>query len=321
MSLYPMHSLISSASAILSRKFSVKQIICVVLMEDRPSDYFKPGDIFMCKWLAFIVSSLLLATSGMASDLLREQQIAQEISENLVVGKPITLKAGEQDFLAIHGESASKQIKGAAILLHGRGANPAWSVVVHPLRMGLADHGWETLSLQMPLAPLGAANWAYEALIPDAAPRILAAIEFLKQRKIEKIVIIGHSLGSRMGLEAIAAGVPEEVVAFVAVGTPTDKEDSDTGVFGALKKIKLPVLDIYGSRDLPSVLAGSKARKMAALQAENSGYRQAEVIGADHFFRGMEESLLARIRSWIGGQAARSALVVEESPAADKPVQ
>lgn len=275
----------------------------------------------MWKWPLLITSLLLLAGPAMASDLLREQQIAQEMSENLVVGKAITLKAGEQEFLAIHGESDSKQIKGAAILLHGRGANPAWSVVVQPLRMGLTEHGWETLSLQMPLAPLGAASWAYEALIPEAAPRISAAIEFLKQRKIGKIVIIGHSLGARMGLESVAAGVPKEVIAFVAVGTPTKEEESDTGTLGALKKVKLPLLDIYGSRDLPSVLTSAKDRELVARQAGNSGYQQVEIIGADHFFRGLEESLLARVRSWIGRQAAETAVVSEEDPAAGKPIQ
>ncbi|MEJ2528758.1 MAG: DUF3530 family protein [Gammaproteobacteria bacterium] len=140
---------------------------------------------------------------------------------------------------------------------------------MQPLRTGLTEHGWETLSLQMPLAPLGVASTAYASLIPEAAPRISAAIEFLKQRKIKKIVIIGHSLGARMGLEALAAGVPKEVIAFVAIGTPTRVDDPETGTLGALKKIKLPLLDIYGSRDLPSVMTGAKARELAARQAGN----------------------------------------------------
>jgi pimeloyl-ACP methyl ester carboxylesterase len=275
----------------------------------------------MWKWSWLIISLLLLAEPAIASDLVREQRNAYEIRKNLVAGKVIDLKAGEQEFLAIHGESEIRGIKGAVILLHGMGSNPAWAAVVQPLRTGLTGHGWESLSLQMPLAPLGVASAAYQPLIPEAAPRIAAAIEFLKQRKIDKIVIIGHSLGARMGLETLAAGLPKEVIALVAIGTPTRADAPDAGVIGALKKIKLPLLDIFGSRDLPSVLGGSKARSLAARQAENSGYQQVEIVGADHFFRGVEDSLLARVRSWIGRQAAEAVVVSEQDAVTDKPAR
>jgi pimeloyl-ACP methyl ester carboxylesterase len=180
----------------------------------------------------------------------------------------------------------------------------------------LPEHGWEILSLQMPVAPTGAATWSYDSLIPEAAPRITAAIEFLKQRKIEKIVLVGHSMGARMGLEAIAAKAPKEVIALVAVGVPTKVEEPEAGVLGALQKIKLPILDIYGSRDLPLVLESVKARLRAARKLENSSYQQVEIEGADHFFTGVEDDLLARARAWMGKQAAQ---VKEESE--DKPEQ
>ncbi len=270
-------------------------------------------------WRVLVVLVLWAALCGgaTASDILREQRFAQEIKQDLVVGTPISMKAGDQEFLAIHGESESKVIKGAAILLHGMGGNPAWSMVVQPLRLGLTGHGWETLSLQMPLAPRGADIWAYNALIPEAAPRIAAAINFLQQRKIEKIVIIGHSMGARMGLESLAAGTPNGVIAFVAVGIPTQSKEPDAGVLGVFEKVKLPILDIYGSRDLPSVLDSARARKIAALQAGNDGYRQVEIDGADHYFRGLGDTLLSRVNAWVGREAAQSKLVSEQTdPAA-----
>jgi len=263
----------------------------------------------MWRVLVFLILWMLSCSLTIASDLLREQRYAQEINDGLVVGKALSLKAGDQEFLAIHGESDNKKIKGGVILLHGMGANPAWSVVVQPLRMGLTEHGWETLALQMPVAPRGAGLWAYTALIPEAAPRIAAAVQFFQQRKIAKIVIIGHSMGARMGLESLAAGVPNGVIAFVAVGIPTNADESDAGTLGALKKLKLPILDIYGSRDLPSVLGNVKNRNIAARQAANEGYRQVEIVGADHYFRGMDETLLARVNAWIGREAAQSKLV------------
>lgn len=272
----------------------------------------------MWKWSWLCITLMLLAGVVAASDLLREQRNAYEIRKDLVGGKAIDLKAGELDFLAIHGESSSKDVRGAAILLHGMGSNQAWAAVVQPLRMGLTEHGWETLALQLPLAPMGVASTAYEPLIPEAAPRISAAIEFLKQRNINKIVIIGHSLGARMGLESLAADMPKEVIAFVAVGAPTQVDAPDVGTLGALKRIKLPLLDIYGSRDLPSVVTGAKARKLAARQAQNEKYQQVVITGANHFFQGMEDGLMVRVRSWISRQAAEAVLVKSEE---DKPAQ
>ncbi len=270
----------------------------------------------MWRRLSILILLSLSCAWSVASDLLREQRYAHDIRQGLVAGKAVDLKAGEQEFLAIHGESASKKIKGAVILLHGMGANPAWSVVVQPLRLGLTEHGWETLSLQMPLAPRGADRWAYTALIPEAAPRITVAINFLQQRKIEKIVIIGHSMGARMGLESIAAGTPNGVIAFVAVGIPTQTKEPDSGTLGAIKKVKLPILDIYGSRDLPSVLGSAKARRIAALQAGNDGYHQVEIVGADHYFRGLDNALLSRVNAWIGREAAQNKLAVEQTDSA-----
>jgi pimeloyl-ACP methyl ester carboxylesterase len=263
----------------------------------------------------------LMGVSVFASDLLQEQKNAIEINESLVVGKAISLKAGDQEFLAIHGEVERGEVKGAVVLMHGMGGNPAWSPVVQPLRLRLPQHGWETLSLQMPVAPSGAAGWAYDALIPEAVPRITAAIEFLKQRKLKNIVLIGHSMGARMGLEAIAASTPKEMIAFVAVGTPTKTEEPEAGVLGALQKIKQPILDMYGSRDLSLVLRSSKDRLRAAHKAENRAYQQLEVQGADHFFQGLEGDLVARVRAWIGKQQANSKLATEDDPEADKKQQ
>ncbi len=272
----------------------------------------------MLRWGWLVLSLFLISVPTVASDLVQEQKNALEIKESLVVGKAISLKGGDQEFLAIHAEAIATEAKGGVILLHGMGGNPAWTAVVQPLRLGLPEHGWEVLSLQMPVAPIGSASWAYDTLVAEAAPRVTAAIEFLKQRKIKKIVIVGHSMGARMGLESIAPGVSKEVVAFVAVGTPTNRGDAEAGVLGALKKIKLPILDIYGGRDIPSVLKGAKARLGAAKQAGNSSYRQLEVPGADHFFTGLEDGLLSRVNGWVSRQVTESRDVAEDNPEANK---
>ncbi len=251
------------------------------------------------RWLLLLLF-LSLSTTVSASDLAREQRIAAEIEETILVGEPIRLQAGEVEFLAVYTEEESNYALGAAIILHGRGAHPLWSEVIEPLRTELPAYGWRTLSIQLPVASAEASPGAYRDLIPEAGPRIAAAVNYLKQAEVNNIVIISHSLGSRMAVEYLAAGGPQEVLALAAVGLGADKGEKSSGTLGALQKLQLPILDIYGSQDIPSVLGSARERRQAAGRAKNSDYRQVEIAGADHFFRGLDDTLIATVRAWLG---------------------
>lgn len=257
----------------------------------------------MRKFYLVVMTLLAIAPLG-ASDLMREARIADEIKDALLVGDPISLKDGNTDFLAIYAPETTRTSQGAAIILHGRGAHPDWTEVINPLRSQLPDSGWKTLSIQMPIAASDAPDSHYQALIPEAAPRIAAAVEFLKQQGVSNIVLIGHSLGAVMGAAYLAQGAPQELKAFVAVSLPVTTGDPNKGALADLAKIERPLLDLYGSRDIDPVLNSVAARLAAARRAENGDYRQVEIAGADHFFVGLENTLVAHIKSWIGRVAA-----------------
>ncbi|WP_260294336.1 alpha/beta hydrolase family protein [Sedimenticola hydrogenitrophicus] len=235
-----------------------------------------------------------------ASDLAREGRIAAEIQDALLVGEPLTLQAQGVEFFAIQAAEETDYIQGAAIILHGRGAHPDWVDVINPLRSRLPEYGWKTLSIQLPIAASDASGWVYRELIPEAFPRITAAVEHLKRQGVTNIVLIGHSLGARMGVEYLAQGAPAELRAFVAIGLSADNTTPDSGTLGALKKLRLPLLDIYGSRDIDAVLNSVAARSAASRQAKNGAYRQNRIDGADHFFNGLNDTLVAEVRAWLG---------------------
>lgn len=241
----------------------------------------------------------LLARSSFATDLSREQRIALELEDSIMVGYPLRLNAGELAFFAIHTESATARLLGGVIILHGFGANPNWNDVVFPLRSQLAESGWETLSIQMPVAAPDAPEGIDQALIPEAFPRINAAIDFFRQRGIDYIALVGHSLGARMGLEYLLNDAGQPVSAVVAVGLSASREKPISGTLLALQKLKLPILDIYGSQDIEPVLSTVTARATEARRAENPQYRQLQVPGADHLFSGLDDELVQRVRAWL----------------------
>jgi len=253
----------------------------------------------MRQLIAVPIMLLLASVPVAAADLEREARIAAEIADAILDGEITRLRAGEVEFLAIDTPARSAESKGGVVLLHGRGAHPDWNEVVHPLRVQLPAAGWRTLSIQLPVAAADAPSDAYAALIPEAAPRIAAAVAYLREQKVEPIMLVAHSLGGRMAAAYLAETPDAPVRAFVAVGLSADPKQPDAGTLGALSKVRVPTLDLYGSRDLDTVLGSVEQRRQAARRAGNAGYEQREVAGADHFFRGLDDGLVSEVAGWL----------------------
>ncbi|MDE2089334.1 MAG: DUF3530 family protein [Gammaproteobacteria bacterium] len=241
----------------------------------------------------------LYAVGLQASDRAKEKRWAEQIVNDLVNGQPQWLRADGHPFLAIYTPAAGSKPLGGVILLHGMGANPDWPQIIQPLRSELPDSGWTTLSLQMPVLPNDAPVKNYVPLFSEVPGRINAGIAFLRAQGIRNIVIIGHSLGSAMGAWYLASTKHPPIKAFVGIGMIASPVDPHLNTATSLEKITIPVLDIYGSEDLPGVLSSAKARATAAKKAGNRFYRQEQVPGADHFFNNQSPALVKRVRVWL----------------------
>ena len=235
-----------------------------------------------------LVLFLLIPFFVQASDLAKEQRWQEQVVEDLFDGEAISLNDGENEFLGLitNAELAKPE---AIVVLHGIGVHPDWPQVVNPLRVGLAQMGWTTLSIQLPVLSNEAAPEQYEALIADAGPRISEATDYLKNRGAQGIYIVAHSMGSQMAAYYLANS-QASYSGFVAIGM-------NRGNAQYLGEIKLPVLDLYGSEDLPGVL--ESAIRRAEASAGNTRYTQQIIEGADHFFNDKEDALLGAVSGWL----------------------
>lgn len=254
----------------------------------------------MMSRMLHLLIALLIITPGMvaASDVAKEQRWAEQIVDALLDGEAEWLEAGGHEFLSIYTESSEGEVKRAAIVLHGIGAHPDWPQVVFPLRVGLAERGWATLSLQMPVLPNEAETDEYKPLFNEVAPRIDAGLGFLEDQGIEQVVIVAHSLGSAMASYYLANN-KRPVAALIGVGMSTGSGDPRTDTAVSLQSIRIPVLDLYGSNDLETVRNYASKRAEAANRAGNEGYEQIKVQGANHFFDGKEEELIETVSTWL----------------------
>ena len=234
-----------------------------------------------------------------ASDLEREKRLASEIVDSIMDGDAEFLSAGDHEFLAIYTEA--DEPKGGVIIMHGRGFHPDWSDVANPLRVGLAENGWNTLSIQMPVLDKEARFYDYLEIIEEAGPRIEAAIDFLNNQGNEKIILIAHSCSVHMTMDWIDKGLMHDVDAFVGIGMGAVDYQQPMRKPFPLDRIDVPVLDVYGEDEYPAVLKGAPERLALIEKAGNPKSKQMVVPNANHYFTDQGEALLEAIKPWLQG--------------------
>jgi len=234
--------------------------------------------------------TVLLAAAGApaaAQDYEREERWRAEVVPNVVVGDAVDLQAGGRTFLGLYTQAAGA--KKALLILHGIGVHPDHGII-GTLRMALADRGFSTLSIQMPVLAADAPADDYLRLFPLAAQRIDVAARWLAGRGYRDLVLVSHSMGSRMANAYFDTSGGPAVRAWVALGLGGEFSRS----FAESRPV--PVLDILGSADLPAVLTHAPARRRVA--ESTPGGRQLSIAGADHFFAGRHAELVEAIAAF-----------------------
>ncbi len=246
-----------------------------------------------------ILLVVTLATPLQAANLSLERRISAGLDNPGLSGKAVWLEIGDSRFLAIHRPSETKLSLGAALILHDQGTHADWAEVIQPLGKHLAKQGWDTLALQLPAADARLDGAARLSLIEMASARIQSAIGYFDPRQQANLVLVGHGLGAAMALHHLARQPNRRIKAVAAIGLGIDPANESDPVSQAIAQIETPILDLYGSRDLPGVTASAAKRRQIAASNGREGYRQEMFNGADHFFTGMQSGLQQRIHAWL----------------------
>ncbi len=180
----------------------------------------------------------------------------------------------------------------AAILCHGKGGNPE-SYIVDPLRLELNEQlGWHTVSLQMPGGVKALEE--YEEDFLEAQKEITRAVEFLQKKGATSIVLIAHSLGSRMATSYLAENHHTAISAFIGVGM-LNNGGSPFNSMENIKQTTLPILDIWGEAGL----AGDGKYGLERELLVSPRYTQVSIPGGDHALSEHEDELVAEVLNWI----------------------
>lgn len=247
--------------------------------------------------LVFLLVGPAIATGYNSS---YEQRIGKQLSAGQTAGEVVWLRTGGGEFVSLYLDYSTDQPRGAVIVLHGMGGHPDWPEVVGPLRRALPELGWATLSLQMPVLSPTEPVADYGKTLGEAKQRIQAAVKQLRDWRFLNIVVIGYSFGAATAAHAMSADDVKQVTAFIGISMQAQQFlNPKLKLLKQLESISLPVLDIYGSRDMLEVRREADDRRLAARKNGNSAYRQMKIEGADHYFTGLLEVLVKRIQGWL----------------------
>ena len=245
--------------------------------------------------LFVLIAAWCVATSHRvhAQDYEREKRWANEVIPGLVVGDAVRIKAASnREFLALYTEPIKPNpALPAIVLVHGVGVHPDFGVI-GILRAKLADLGYATLAVQMPVHGKEATvDDYYPKLFPDAADRMAKAADFLRAKGHTNVVLLSHSMGAWMAnayLDAAHENTPYK--AWIVMGL--------TGSYSwTMRRFPIPILDVYGENDIAPVLGAIGRRKFAL--KESNGSKQVKIAGADHHYLGHENELIRVIDAFL----------------------
>ena len=241
-------------------------------------------------WLALV---LLLVSPWVdaQTDAAREARWRAEVEPGLVVGDAHTLTtATGQPFFSIFTEGTQKQV--AFVLVHGIGVHPDFGLIGR-LRVLLADAGYATLAIQMPVRPKETTDGAdYVSTFPDATARLAAAHAWLRERGYAKVILASHSMGAWMANVYFQQTPDAPYAAWVAMGV--------TGRILPLKSNSLPVLDLYGQNDFATNLNSAWLRRAHMMLLPQS--QQVMIANADHYYAGVEAEATRAIVDFVAAR-------------------
>ncbi len=265
-----------------------------------------------------LLISLLSTSAAGAANPAREQVVASELIERIGEQEVVWLQSNGSDFLALSAKTPATKERGGVILLHDIDAHPDWPEIISPLRNGLPEKGWSTLSIQLPLrsrdVELNARN--QQKIIDQAQARITAAVEYFTHAGIYNIAFIGHGLGAAAISRFLSNDLPLHhavyIKAFIAIRFRAHEQLPRAYSPRALlqSSVPLPIFELLGTRESPTVQQQAEQRKTVATQTQHPHFRQTILNSANNNFWRADALLLSRVSGWLKLNVADGVVVL-----------
>ena len=287
----------------------------------------------ICLWFVFTCLVPLTVTAGAVTDETEATDTTEaEPKETSLRIRPDvagfqTLNVAGVEIEATYLEETLGERHGVIVLFHDQGAQLESQGVITPLRHRMTEYGWSTLTVALdypsesnillidesstesgeileeePAEPESdvptdesKASEADESLpAVSNKDRIDAAAAFLQSQDVKRIIFLGYGVGGSIAVDMLS-DITTPISALIFVGVPELSLPLET-IFNPMK---LPIFDIYGDNDLAGVAEAVKKRKTMMKRTGSEQYSAREILGADHVFYGLEDTLVKTLRGWL----------------------
>jgi hypothetical protein len=247
--------------------------------------------------LAMSCTGAAFAAEEAIPDYARETRLANQIVDMIFDGEPVWLEANQHKFLGIYAEADAART--AVLILHGRGFHPDWADAINPLRVGLVEHGYSTLSLQMPVLEKDAKYYDYVPIFGYAHERIEAGIRYLRDSGHTKVILLAHSCGVHMAMDWIRQKGDSSIDGFIGLGMGATDYGQPMQQPYPIEQMHVAVFDLYGEQEFPAVIRAAPQRKAMLEAAGHSQSRQQVLPLANHYFTDQGDALVTAVASWL----------------------
>ena len=235
-------------------------------------------------------------------------------------GEKLELMTGEGPTFALYLANSSSRHRGAVVLLHDH-HHHLIDAPLEGLRLGLSQHGWDTLAVQLPRRKVDEERLDW---LERSKDHINAALGYLEGRDSGSVALIGHGSGALLAVDWLFNTSRDRVLGLVAISMdgsadPEPRLDAPR----QMGQVNVPVLDVYAMHDRPIVRHTAERRAREAQRTrrnDNSDervryrdiapgysprrgdrvhYRQLQIPGVDHTYQPNEALLLRAVRGWL----------------------
>ncbi len=243
---------------------------------------------------AFLLVLLCLPLLLMGETLKPYEQL---LADSVTHGKVVWLQTQKGKFLGIFERAVTPQVVGAVIIVPDQHETANSYVVVAPLRQGIPNMGWSSLSISPPLA----SNKAFDVRQQDIFSRINAGIDYLKQKGYNNILLLGHGTGGGWAALYTMDNKRHKAVKGLVLLSGTlpagVKEAERTN--RNIAAISVPILDLYGSLSGEKFLKEIKYRLVESRRLRKDKYWGRIIHGADFNYHHEIPSVIKSIRAWL----------------------
>ena len=244
-----------------------------------------------------LVGVMLPVSAEREPDYQREARLADQIVDDIFDGEPVWLDANNHSFLGIHTQA--DEPRGTVVILHGRGYHPDWPDVAGPLRTGLVEEGWSTLSLQMPVLAKGRSYYDYIPLFKFSRGRVDAAIDFLHSQSELPVVLAAHSCGAHMANDWLNHNGDSRINGYIILGAGATDYRQPLETPFPFAEMRVPILDLYGEHEFPQPISLIPDRLDLLARGGHPDSVMVELPDTDHYFHEAGDALTEVVADWL----------------------